>query len=143
MNFNRLPTSAISGVALSGVLLTGCSQNPDLIFSPDRVTPAVANGFIYDDVNVRKSPQRIEDQAADNSCDKRTDSAIILEAVTVAVSEGIGNDSNGDWIGFKPESLPADIAEDCRSDYGGMLWIAKSYVEASISEAAQPFNIAN
>lgn len=142
MHFNQFPTKTISGIALSGALLTGCGQNPELTFSPDRVTAAKADGFIYDEVNVRTSPQRIEDEGFNNSCGK-TDTAVNLESVSVAVSPGIGIDSNGNWIGVKPEDLPSDIAEDCTSEYGGMLWIAQKYVQAAISETAVPVNIAN
>lgn len=142
MQFNQFPTKTVSGIALSGALLTGCSGNPELTFSPERVTPAQAEGFIYDDVNVRTSPQRIENEAANNSCGK-TDAAVLLESVSVAVSQGIGNDSNGNWIGVRPEDLPSDIAEDCKSEYGGMLWIAQKYVNAAISEGSVPVNTAS
>jgi hypothetical protein len=144
MKFNNLPTKSVTGLALSSALLSGCVQNPELTFSPDHVTEAHANGFINSEIEVkiRTSPQRIENIDFDNSCGK-TKTNIFLDSVKVAISDGIGTDSNGVWVGIKPEDLPSNIAEDCSSKYGGMLWIAKRYVTASITESVQPITSAS
>lgn len=142
MQFNQFPTKTITGIALSSALLTGCAQNPELTFSPDAVRTVEADGIIVDGVNVRKSPQRIENEGFHNSCGKLS-AAVNLESVEAAISEGIGIDSNGDWIGIKPQDLPSDIAEGCTSEYGNMLWVATKEIIAFTVEPLQPIRVAN
>lgn len=127
--FERLPSKTpFIATAMAGVFaLSACTSNPELGFNESKVRPVILNGFIYNDVNVRTSPQRLDDEAYDNSCGDKIEAAIVLDQVSAVVSDGVGIDNNGPWIGLKPEQL-SEFNCQKESMYGGMLWIAQKYV---------------
>ncbi len=144
------PESAIRRVGLclvSTLALSGCGgfigkDMTNVEFNPEdhafsrEIT--VANGWVEPKTNFRNDPYRIETLEGDlvvdeNSCAK-LGAAVVVTATRSIEAMQVKNDPNGPYVAFPLQELPEQIRNtDCKGDKDGLIWVAKSYLNASVA----------
>lgn len=121
----------ILAAAVAGTLaLSACANIGNSDIKDSSVAELqIRDAFITDGSTFRYDPARIVDyDGADNGCLSKVSETVIVEDQTAYISEGLGDDANGPWIGFDLKNLPNNVQEACKDDKNGVVWVVKSQV---------------